>query len=75
MRERRDTEANHGPVEPPRPLNNTLARWRCPVCLTTCAGFIAFDDRRPRVCRGIPVSGDTQQPCGEIMDEVYRGRA
>ena len=55
-----------------------LARWRCPECAVTCAGYIDPFDYVPRRCRGVPASGKTGFThfgvpiCGAVMVQTER---
>lgn len=66
------------PIEQTMPPRTTLARWKCPECGTTQAGFIYPDDHRTRRCQGIPRDRRTdtnargQRICGAAMVEIHR---
>ena len=55
-----------------------LARWRCPDCGVTSAGYTEPFDYAPRRCMGIPASGKTgvtrdgKPICGAVMVQTER---
>jgi predicted RNA-binding Zn-ribbon protein involved in translation (DUF1610 family) len=55
-----------------------LARWRCPDCGVSAAGYIEPFDYAPRRCRGVPASGKTGSShfgvpiCGAVMVQMAR---
>ena len=71
MAKKRPADEDPGNPRPYTPLD--LARWHCPDCGIYMSGFIAPDDREPRVCKGN--ARDDRGMCGGIMNEVFRERA